>query len=197
MSIANVVRLYLKNKPYLLEALENGVANQSAMARIIARELGIKDYLAVKAAIRRYFETIKKNRQNIEMRALSVLKYNTLTLLEGIAVLITNADLEIQNTAKVKIESYYVYLTEKNKAHALGQKQRRSIIKSYENCSAIIINSAEKIESVSGVMAFVTSLFAEHDINLIELISCYTQTILVISRSDTLKAYELLSDLIK
>ena len=35
------------------------------------------------------------------------------------------------------------------------------------------IESEENIENVSGVMAYVTSLFAEYNINIIELISCF------------------------
>jgi hypothetical protein len=195
MSTANLVRVYLKNKPYMIEALENGIVNLSALSRHIQKDLKLSDYYAVKAAVRRYYHDLKKARQSIEKRALSVLKGNKITILDGISVLVLNEDIEIKNSAKIKIGDYYVYLVDSN----LLKKTRIKTepIKKYENCSALVIHSEENVESVSGVMAFVTSLFAQYNINIIELISCYTENVFVIRRDDTLKAYELLSDIVK
>jgi hypothetical protein len=38
-----------------------------------------------------------------------------------------------------------------------------------------------------------TSLLAEYGINIVEVISCYTETMIVVNRSDALVSYELLS----
>lgn len=195
MSTANVVRLYLKNKPYMMEALESGIVNLSALSRLIQKDLRIRNFQAVKAAVRRYSEEIGKVKQGIEARALSVLRGNRVTLLDGIAVIITDKDIDIKNSAKVRVDQYYVYLTDKNEIAKI--KGKTNIIKRYENCSVISIHSEENVESVSGVIAFVTSLFAEQNINIMELISCYTENILVISREDALKGYSLISDIIK
>ena len=196
MSTANMVRLYLKNKPYMIEALENGIVNLSALSRIVQRDLRLRDYYAVKAAVRRYYQHLGKVKEGIEERALSVLKGNKITILDGISILISGKDIEIENDAKIKIGRYYLYLVESG---VLKRSKVKSsdLIKKYENCSAIVIHSEENVESVSGVMAFVTSLFAEYNINIIELISCYTENILVIRREDTLKGYELLSEVVK
>lgn len=195
MSTADIVRLYLRNKPYMVEALENKIVNLSSLARLIQQDLNLSNYQAVKAAVRRYAEYLGSVKDTIEKRALSVLHNNRVTLLDGIAVLVTDKEVDIKNTAKVKIESYYVYLTDRNEIKRM--KMKSSVIKKYENCSVISIHSEENVESVSGVMAFVTSLFAEQNINIIELISCYTENLLVISREDALKAYSLISDIIK
>lgn len=195
MSTANMVRVYLKNKPYLMEALESGIANLSALSRLIQKDLRLDDYYAVKAAVRRYCQHLGKRKLSIERRALSVLKGNKITILDGISVLVLDRDVDIESNAKVKIDKYYVYLVENTVLRR--SKVKGSVIKRYENCSAINIQSEEDVEAVSGVMAFVTSLFAEYGINIIELISCYTENIFVIRREDTLKAYGLLSDIVK
>ena len=65
MSIANVVRLYISNKPFLREAIESGVINQSALSRSIQRSLGIRDYYAVKAAVRRHCTVLGRTKLNI------------------------------------------------------------------------------------------------------------------------------------
>ena len=195
MSTANLVRMYLKNKPYMLEALETGIVNLSALSRLIQKDLKLKDYHAVKAAVRRYSQRIWTARQSIEQRALSVLKGNKITILDGISIIVMDKEIDIHNRAKIKIDDYYIYLVDSNILKKT--KIKGNVIKKYENCSAINIHSEENVENVSGVMAFVTSLFAEYGINIIELISCYTENILVIRRDETLKAYGLLSEVVK
>src|SRR5208283_3489286 len=100
---------------------------------------------------------------NIEQRAMSVLKGNKLTILDGISVLVTDKEVNLNSNAKVRIGDYYVYLVDSLTLEKA--KIKANVIHKYENCSAIIIHSEENVESVSGVMAFVTSLFAEYDIN--------------------------------
>lgn len=197
MSISDTVRVYLKNKPYTQEALEYGIVNFSALARLIQKELGIKNYQAIKAAIRRYAEHMESVKGSIEARALKVLKENRIALLDGVHVIVSDEELEIDNDAKVKIDNYYVYLTRKNVMKDLGKKAKESIIKVNDNCSTLIIYSGENLESGSGVVAFLTSLLAEQNINVVELISCYTETIIVVNRTDALRSYEILSGIVK
>lgn len=197
MSISDTVRMYLKNKPYTLEALEYGIVNFSALARLIQKELGIKNYQAIKAAIRRHAEHIESVKGNIENRALRVLKENRIALLDGVHVIISEEELDIANDAKVKIDDYYVYLTRQDVMKGLGKKARQSIVRVNDNCSSIVIYSGENLESGSGVIAFLTSLLAEQNINVVELISCYTETIIVVNRVDALRSYEILSGIVK
>lgn len=196
MSTASIIRLYLKNRPYMREALENGIVNLSALSRLIQKELRLKDYYAVKAAVRRYYQHLEKVKQSIEQRALLVLKDNKITILDGISIIVAEKDLDIRNSAKIKIDQYYIYLVDSTSLKK-AKINAHYIIKKYENCSAVNIHSEENVENVSGVMAYVTSLFAEHNINILELISCYTENVLVIRREDTLKGYELLSEIVK
>jgi hypothetical protein len=54
MTIAQNVRSHLRNKPYLLEALEKGIVNLSELSRQIKEELKIDNTSAIKAALRRF-----------------------------------------------------------------------------------------------------------------------------------------------
>ncbi|PJB74401.1 MAG: hypothetical protein CO092_04565, partial [Candidatus Aenigmarchaeota archaeon CG_4_9_14_3_um_filter_37_18] len=62
MSVAEEVRLYIKNKPYIKESLEEGIVNLSSLARQIQKDLGLKNFEAVKAALRRLSEGMKKTK---------------------------------------------------------------------------------------------------------------------------------------
>ena len=48
----------------------------------------------------------------------------------------------------------------------------------------ITIKSPKDLENTPGVNAFVYSKFREHGINIVEQISCWTDTIVVISEED-------------
>lgn len=196
MTISNVVRMYLKSKPYTLEALDSGIVNYSALSRLMQKQLGIKNYQAVKAAIRRYAEDREVLREGIEMRALGILRENRMALLDGVRVIISTGDLEIESDAKVKMDDYYIYLTRKDVLKSLDKKARKSLVKVRDSCSAIIIYSEEGIEGASGVIAFLASLLAEQNINVVEFISCYTETIVVVSKEDSLRSYSLLAEVI-
>ncbi|MDE1768366.1 MAG: ACT domain-containing protein [Candidatus Micrarchaeota archaeon] len=191
MSVSNLVRLYLKNKPYTIEALENGIVNYSALARVVQRSLRIRNYHAIKAALRRYAQELKERDINIEKHATEMLNDSTITIQSGISVIISNDDVDVEKSGKIRLGDYYVYLVQS--AEEL-KKVRKSadIIKAHENASAIIIHSGEKLESLPGFVAYIASLLAEQNINIVEFVSCYTETLIVVSRSDALKSHELL-----
>lgn len=191
MSISDLVRIYLKNKPYTIEALENGIVNFSALARVIQRQLRIKNYHAIKAALRRYAHELRESNAGIEKHASQMLRDSSVTIQSGISVIISNDDVDVVKGSKIKLKEYYVYLSE-DPEEFRKLKKSVDVIKMHENSSAIIIHSNEKLEALPGFVAFIASLLAEQNINIIEFISCYTETLLVVSRSDALKSHELL-----
>lgn len=196
MSISDIVRVYLKNKPYTLEALDKDIVNYSALARIIQNDLGIKNYHAIKAALRRYAEELRESDRDIEKHAMSLLKHSKITIQSGVSVVVSTQDVDVETSGKIKLSDYFVYLVyDERELKAL--KKSKGTIKVQENSSAIIIHSEERLEALPGFVAFIASLLAEQNINIIEFISCYTETLLVVNRSDALKSHELLMGIIE
>ncbi len=191
MTISNLVRVYLKNKPYTLEALENGIVNFSALARVVQRSLKIKNYHAVKAALRRYAEELRKRNMGIEKHAAELLGDSRITIQSGVSVVITPDDVRTETSSKIKLKDYYVYLAYEADEFKKLKKQVKAV-KIHEDAAAIIIQSGERLEDLPGFVAFTASLLAEQNINIIEFISCYTDTLLVVSKIDALKSHELL-----
>ena len=66
----------------------------------------------------------------------------------------------------------------------------------HENCTMIVVHSPEELEATPGVVAFLATLLAEQNVNIVEFISCWTETIMVVEKKDSLKAYEVLSNLV-
>jgi len=192
MSIANEVRLYLKNKPYVLEALEKDIVNLSKLARQIQSEFKIRNFHAVKAALRRFSEENKKYKHKREERILRLLKKSNVTVYDGNSIIITDEPTNIKEKVKLTLEDSIVYLLDK----AELPKITKNVLKMNENYSAFVIKSPEEIEITPGVVAFLTSLLSEQNVNVVEFISCWTETIIVVDRKDSLRAYEILMSVI-
>jgi len=47
------------------------------------------------------------------------------------------------------------------------------------------------------VFVYVMSLLSEEGINLLEAVSCYTDTIFIVSKEDTMRAFDILSSCIE
>lgn len=190
MTVAQDVRNHLRNKPYLLEALEKGIVNLSELSRQLQKELKLSDISAIKAALRRYAEELQKHRQKREEKVLHLLKKSSIAVYDRKSVMITAKELD-QKGMKVDLLDKFVYLMDRSDL----PERTTSLIK-HENCTMIVVHSPEELENTPGVVAFLATLLSEQNVNIVEFISCWTETIMVVEKKDSLKAYEVLSNLV-
>ncbi len=191
MTIAQNVRNHLQNKPYLLEALEKGIVNLSELSRQIQEELKIDNTSAVKAALRRFSEELQKHKQKREEKVLQILKRSSIAVYDRKSVMITSKEINTKNGMKVDLLGKFVYLLDRGDV-----PQRINALVRHDNCTMIVMHSPEELEATPGVVAFLTALLAEQNVNIIEFISCWTETIIVVEKKDSLKAYEVLSNMV-
>ena len=191
MTIAQNVRNHLRNKPYLLEALEKGIVNLSELSRQIQEELQIENMSAVKAALRRFSAELQKHKQKREEKVLQVLKRSVMAVYDRKSVIITPNEINTETGMKVDLLGKVVYLLDRS-----DLPKRVSALVKHDNCTMIVVHSPEELEATPGVVAFLTTLLAEQNVNIIEFISCWTETIIVVEKKDSLKAYEVLSNLV-
>ena len=191
MTTAKNVRDYLRNKPYLLEALEKGIVNLSELSRQIQTDLKTENITATKAALRRYVEELQKRKQKREEKVLQLLKRSGIAVYDRKSVIITAKEINNKNGMKVDLPGKFVYLLDR-----ADLPERISTLVKHDNCTMIVINSPEELEATVGVVAFLTTLLAEQNVNIIEFISCWTETIIVVEKKDSLKAYEALTNIV-
>jgi aspartokinase len=191
MTTAQEVRNYLRNKPYLLEALEKGIVNITELARQVHEELQTGNIVAIKAALRRFAGELQKRKQKREERVLQLLKRSAITLYDGKAVIITSKEVQTKTGMKVDLLGKHVYLLDRNE-----MPERINTLVKHDSCAMLVINSPEELEATPGVVAFLTTMLAEQNVNIIEFISCWTETIIVVEKKDGLKAYETLSSMV-
>jgi aspartokinase len=191
MTIAQNVRNHLQNKPYLLEALEKGIVNLSELSRQIQEELEIENMSAIKAALRRFSEELQKHKQKREEKVLQVLKRSSIAVYDRKSVMITTKEINTKTGMKVDLMGKIVYLLDRS-----DLPERVNALVKHDNCTMIVMHSPEELEATPGVVAFLATSLAEQSVNIIEFISCWTETIIVVERKDSLKAYEVLSNLV-
>ncbi|MEK6912258.1 MAG: hypothetical protein AABX36_05605, partial [Candidatus Thermoplasmatota archaeon] len=93
-SIARQVRDYIAGRPSITDAIKMGIVNDSALARLVSKELGVRKYGAVLAACRRFpVEKMKGYREDAVKRMLKKsrietrTKIATITVVQGVDVL--------------------------------------------------------------------------------------------------------------
>ena len=191
MTIAQNVRNHLRNKPYLLEALKKGIVNLSELSRQIQKDLKTDDISAIKAALRRYSEELQKHKQKREEKVLQLLKRSSIAVYDRKSVMITSKEINSKTGMKVDLMDKFVYLLDRS-----DLPERISTLVKHDNCTMIVVHSPEELEVTPGVVAFLATLLAEQNVNIVEFISCWTETIIVVEKKDSLKTYEVLSNMV-
>lgn len=171
MSSAAEVELYVSKRPYIKEALAEGIVNYSSLARKICDEEGIGSVDAVKAALSRYEDHISSDRRERRNRVEEILKETSTTIKTGVDV--EKSDVK-DSIVKAKTENGYTSVVED------GDK------------ALVSLESPARLESTPGVIEFILSSLAAEGINVDQLISCREDTHIVVSGKEASDALELL-----
>jgi len=193
-NISELVWLYVKKRPFLKEILREKIVNYSALARKISVEaLGsVKKQNAVKMALVRLSERLREKEESLEEKILRTLKGSSVSILSKVAVVISARELEgIRYLSYVESKGIVTYILEENEFEKIGKS--KSILRTEPNLNLISVHSPPAMEDTPGVLAHMLDALAGEGINIVEFVSCYTDTLLVVKQADTVRAYELLS----
>ena len=189
-SVARLVREAIQMRPSLLDALKMGIVNYSALARMLQEEIGEGSTDAVKAAVIRIAGDLSKERRLQEEEVRGILKESKVRLQDKIAVLISPIKMDIPYLVAAYLTDSYVYIVDQTGL----AKDMPEQVQVMSNLVALVLLSPERVETTPGFVAFITQLLGGHDINIIEFISCFTNTIIVLGTRDALKAFSLLQN---
>lgn len=202
-SLAQAVRELLEDKPYFKYALETGVVNYSALAKEIGKEVTTAigrevSQDAIGVSIRRYAETLGKVATAQEKELLSLLKKAQINLKNNIAdITFKPGQLELNGVKPIHTlsgSSADVLIINQEDLAKINVSEAIEVRK---NLVEISIITDPEVEKVTGFVQYVTGLLAENNINIIEVISCYIDTILILEEKDAMKAYEILNGKLK
>ncbi len=197
MSIAREVERYVDSRASLKRHLAEGLINKSRLARKIAEELGTGKFHAVHMALRRMkFKPQERN------RALRVIRGSRIEIRSGISVALGRElpkGLELVKKAHMENEEFH-FLQEPGIWVAIAPRKyikelEKHAFKKHDNLIELVIKSPPAIEKTPGVLAEILAKFADVGINIVEFLSCWTDTILLIDERDLSKAVRAFEEL--
>ena len=189
-SVAQLVRDTIQTRPSLLDALNMKIVNYSALARILQEELGEGSLEAVKAAIIRVADEISTDRGLREEAVRGILKNSRVRLQDKIGVVISPLKLDIPHIVTAHLTDQFVYVVDQT----IINDPLPEPVQFQKNLVALILLSPEIVEETPGFVAFVTQLLASRNINIVEFISCSTNTIIILDGAQALQAFSLLQN---
>ena len=189
-SVAQMVRDTIQTRPSLLDALNMKIVNYSALARILQEELGEGSLEAVKAAIIRVAEEISTDRSLREEAVRGILKSSKVRLQDKIGVVISPIKLDIPHIVTAHLTDQFVYVVDQT----IIEEPLPDQVQFQKNLVALILLSPHIVEETPGFVAFVTQLLASRNINIVEFISCSTNTIIILDGTQALQAFSLLQN---
>jgi hypothetical protein len=210
-SIAERTRSYIDAHPSVKDCISKDLINYSSLARLIMKELGLKNEEAVMIACRRY--AVKLAKRDHEKDILKILGNSRLEVKTKISIVTAKNDwtvLQRLETVFQKLinekaimqviqgaQAITIIADEKLKNEVVNAVGRDNVLKVRQDLVEITVKSPERIVETSGVFAFLASNLAENNVNIVETVSVYTDTIFIVNEADMIHAYSILSKLIE
>jgi len=187
-SVARLVKEILEKRPFLVDALRLNIVNYSALSRLLNKEIKIGSPEAVKAALLRAREELASRKSLQEEKVIKLLHNTKIRLQDKIAVITSRKALNIPYLVAAHLTDSHVYIVDQTEMKELDKAETEVT----SGLVALILTSPQEVETTPGFVAFITQLLASRNINIVEFISCFTNTIIVLDSRDALEAFALL-----
>jgi len=210
-SAAELTRKYIDRHPSIRDCISKDLVNYSSLSRLIMKELGVKNEEAVLAASRRYamklaktdsegavMDLLERSRLELKTKICIVAAKNEWIVLRNLEDVVKRL-LADKSTMQVLQSTNAITVISEDRhlpaiAKAIGEDH---IISIKENLAEITVKSPPVIEETPGVFVYLMGMLSEQGINLLEAVSCYTDTIFIVSREDMMRAFDILSSCIE
>jgi aspartokinase len=159
-------------------------------------------------ALMRYAEELKESRKLIEENISAILAKSVLEMKNDVTVFTVHQFAllnKLDKLTKFMEGSRFFQLIQGTKTFTIAAHQNllpslielieeKNILATNKDQSALILISPPEIIEVPGLVAYVTDLFATHNINITQFMSCHLDTIFIIKREDSVNAYKILEE---
>lgn len=212
ITVSNAVSQIIKDKPLIEEALSQGIINLSALARLILSEVRRLTYKDVKEGA--VLMALKRQPKTIKSASLvkSVLgKSGNLMVRSNLSEFtVSNVDFSVEKHQKIikeieKTRKYFLTITQgtfestvivasdlkKTVETILG---RDKIIFKLDGLCSITINLPGKTVSTPGVYYSILKVLAWEGINIVEVVSTFSEFIIILEEKEVSRAFALLKD---
>ncbi|MBI2659537.1 hypothetical protein HYX07_00050 [Candidatus Woesearchaeota archaeon] len=214
VTVSHIVKKIISEQPFVEEALSNGIISIASLAERITpkveQELGKKVSLsAIVMALRRYSEEISKHRKQaaFDYSGELIIKTNicdftavkSTNLMAKLRTIHNLVNLDRGDTLNVIIGNNEVSIIisnkheEKLKSFLSGEK----ILNKEQNLvSLAIIFKSERFTDTPGVIFNIVRKLAWENVNIYEIVSTMTELTFILSKKDSMKAYNVLQEMV-
>ncbi|MET1101169.1 MAG: ACT domain-containing protein [Pyrodictiaceae archaeon] len=210
-----IVRRIVDTDPILQECLARGIANYSETARrikpLVEKEAGASASLeAIKTALIRYAHRLREKEVMPATTPQKILARSSLELRMGVTVIVARHSAlekivrllsELLGKARLLFVMQsiagIVIIVSKEYADYVLASLSNDVLEVSRDRSVIVIASPKEVITTPGFLAYITGLFARNNINIEQIESVFTDTIIVLSPSDAMKAFQLLNTAIE
>lgn len=184
---SRVVRFLLENPDYML-SLKTGIVNISKLADLVLKEKKGLNPISVRAALNRVKS--KLNEEPGKTKADDLLKKSKISLQDKICVLTSKTPLAMKYISATHLHDSIVYIIDEIESRIPSATSNIAIDR---DVSMIHIFSSKEIEKTPGFVMRITHKLFARGINILQLISCSNETILILNKKDSTLAYEVLT----
>lgn len=208
MNLTRITESYINEHPSIKDTLKKGLINYSSLARKIIEDKDLPEdkFDAVLIACRRTYSKLKKDKGK-ENKILEILKKSKVELKNKIVVIVLEKDIHMPNLLEVEkkavkaSEVFHIVqspsaITVATSEDFLGELKKvfkNKILTQETGLAEITLKSPKEIETTPGAVAYLYSLLGENNINVLETMSCWTDTIFIIKDKEIAKVMELFS----
>lgn len=197
---------YIKEHPDIKSCLKKGLINYSSLSRYIAEDLGIQKKTSMEAiliAARRFKDKLSKDGAT-EKKIKDILKRSEVEVKNKIVVYILEKGIriddldDIQKSSRKEYGTFFLLegsdsltiITQEKYSNQLDKMFKQDIIKKMDNLALVNFKTPKDIENIPGVTAYLTTLFAENNVNIIEMLSVWCDTVFVVNAKDLNKTMQ-------
>lgn len=209
-SVSQAVAEVVLGDPVLRQCMARRVVNyrklartlQPAVSRILGREVSVD---TIKMALLRFSKSLGEERgvrrEVLEILARSSVELRTdmtIVILRSAAVsyvakMLTRLVSRARFVAVMQSAVAVTLVLDRETAEELvARVNEEDVVEVQRGQAAIVIVSPREIMRVPGVLAYITNVLSQHGINVVHIESCYTDTVIVVSREDLERAFNAL-----
>ncbi|MGC8608830.1 MAG: ACT domain-containing protein, partial [Thermoplasmata archaeon] len=196
------VDAYIKRNPDVMNCLGKGVINLSALSRQIMKDLKISNFNAVEAALKRISVTSEEKNYEDVLSKSSIETYTNVSVFimkpknENLKLAINIIDKMMMNYSRFRIiqgiQGAAVVTNDNEAEKILRLIPKGEIVEIYRGVSEIAITSPISITFTRGYVAHISSLLAGNGINVMQIVSFYTDVTYILSIEDMPKAFQVI-----
>lgn len=176
--------------------VNNGLCNYSALARKLQHEIfpnKKEEFTAIKASLLRISKEEKYKDSDWVKGVENLLHQSSIEVRSNVSVISSKTGIGVPVIATSNSKGGVMSVVDSS----YSKQMKRKGFKAMDDLTLIILSSPKELQNTPGFVSVIMDSIAAEGINVLEFISCHTDTLLVVKNSDAVPVYGLLTSMIE